>query len=263
MNALKIIEVSNLFFSYGKEEVLNNVSFAVEEGELCALLGQNGCGKTTLLKNILGIQKPCSGIISIAGTSIVDYSRRELAKTLSFVPQQCNVPFSYSVLDMLLVGKTPHMGIFSSPSGEHVMEALEILHMLNISHLERKGFNELSGGEKQLVLIGRALLQNSSVMLLDEPTAHLDFKNQFMVMETIRKVVKTKRLTAIITLHDPNLAVRYCNSVIMLKNGNVKFKGNTNHGMSGDNLSNLYNMDINIEHLKNGQSVILPEISNE
>ncbi|MCY6960048.1 ABC transporter ATP-binding protein [Clostridium brassicae] len=255
---MDLLNVENISFSYESRQILKDISFSVEEGNICGILGQNGTGKTTLLKCIHGLLKPKHGNVLIKGKSVHSMNCKERARNISTVPQNINIIFSYTVLDVVLMAKVSKVNLFTSPSKEDEKEVIKILNSLEIGHLSDKRFNELSGGEKQMVLIARAMYQDTPIILLDEPTAHLDYKNQIMIMDTIKDIVNKKNLTAIINIHDPNLALNYCDNIIMIKSGRVLIKGKTSDIICENYLSNLYDMPVLVDKTQNGRSVVVP-----
>jgi iron complex transport system ATP-binding protein len=261
-----ILEVENLSFGYHDRMVLNGVSFSVKRGEVCGLLGPNGCGKTTLLKCINRILHARSGSIRIHGRDVSGLSRNEIASIVAVVPQDLHVIFSFTVLEMVLMGGTVRYGFSGIPQKKDYMRACEILEELHISGLADRRYNELSGGEKQVVLIARALFQGAEIMLLDEPTSHLDFKRQHMTMEMIKRISVEKGLTTLITLHDPNTAGRYCHRLVMLNRGCVCHQGPRDSIFHAGSLESVYDMKINVERTDTGSDYVVPHskpVNNE
>lgn len=256
---MSTLTVKNLSFSYINRNILKDINFSVDRGQMCALLGPNGSGKTTLLKSIIGIRKPKCGDILINNSSIFSMKRAEIARIISLVPQQTNVVFNYTVIDMIMMAKSSALHFYNSPSKNDIKDIEDLLFKLGISYLKNKCFNELSGGEKQLIMIARALFQNTEIILLDEPTSQLDFKNQFLILDLVKAISLEKKLTVIITLHDPNLARYYCEKTIMIKSGELLYEGLSNMGYITENLNSLYNMNVCIENIKDGNQIILPQ----
>ena len=215
------LNVHHLDFDYSDTPVLRDVSFGVKPGMICGLLGPNGSGKTTLFKCLNGLLTPAKGHVSIEGNRVAGMSRKTVAGLMAVVPQQSDVAFSFTVLQMVLMARAARLSMWQRPSREDEARARCVLATLGMEDLCHKRFNELSGGEKQMVLLARALFQAPEVLLLDEPTAHLDFKNQHLVLDTVRQVTRRQGLTTIVSLHDPNLAARYCDVIVMLKGGQV------------------------------------------
>lgn len=254
----EILEIENINFSYHERRILNGINFSVKKGEICGLLGPNGCGKTTLLKCINRVLHPGSGTIRVQGRDVSKMSRDEIAGMIAVVPQELNVVFSFTVMQMVLMGGSVRYGFSGIPGKKEYLYAFEILEELNIEDLANRRFNELSGGEKQVVLIARALFQKAEIMLLDEPTSHLDFKRQHIIMEMIKKISEEKGLTTLITLHDPNTAGRYCNKLIMLNRGCVCHQGSREKIFDVESLESVYEMKIKIERTDTGADYVTP-----
>lgn len=255
-----MIRVENLIFRYPHtaNPVVNDVSFAVEQGHLAVVLGPNGSGKTSLFKCIAGLWRPENGRVLFDGRDIVHMSFRERARLLAVVPQEHTPPFPYSVFEAVLMGRAPHVGLYSAPSAADADAAMAALEAVGVSALAERCYTRISGGERQLVLIARALAQEAPLLLLDEPTSHLDFRNQHLVLETVRKVAAAKNLTVLMTLHDPNLASSFAHQIIMLKAGAIVSTGTPETVLTADNLSNLYNIGIGVLESRN-RRLIYPE----
>ena len=254
----EVLLVENVDFSYRDRKTLSNINFSVRRGEICGLLGPNGSGKTTLLKCINGILRSASGSILIHGRDMAGLSREEIAKLVALVPQELNVVFSFTVIQMVLMGGNVRFGLSGIPGKKDYLGVLEILEEVRIEHLAQRRYNELSGGEKQMVLIARALFQGAGMLLLDEPTSHLDFKRQYTIMELIRKITREKDLTTIMTLHDPNTAGRYCNRLIMLSNGQICHQGLRDNVFHAESLGSLYDMRVTMGHTDTGAQYVHP-----
>ncbi len=256
MNALT---VEDLKFYYGPRLVLDEVTFSVSPGSICGLLGPNGSGKTTLLKCINGILKPATGRIKVNNVLIELLSRQEIAKNMSVVPQQTNTVFAFKAADMVVMGRSPLLEIWQKPTASDRIDAKELLKKLGIGYLAERPFTEISGGERQMVLLARAIFQDTPIMLLDEPTSHLDLKNQIKIMDLVRGVALERGITTVMTLHDPNLALHYCDEVILLKNGRIMDMGKREQVLFDENLSRMYDLKVNVEVTHQGKQVILPE----
>ena len=222
---MALLVIRDLSFDYANKPVLRDIGFSVHAGTICGLLGPNASGKTTLLKCINGVLKPDRGQILIGGKSIAALSRKTIAGLVAVVPQITAIAFSFTVLQIVVMARAGRFGIFGAPSRKDCREAEKTLAELGLMHLKDRAFNELSGGERQMVLLARALFQNPRMLLLDEPTSHLDFKHQHSILEMVQRIAKEKNLTTIVTLHDPNLAARYCGEMVMMKHGRVYQKG--------------------------------------
>jgi iron complex transport system ATP-binding protein len=245
-----MISVKNISFSYDTVgDTIKNISFALNKGELVALLGPNGSGKTTILKCLNGTLKPKTGEIYIENYNIKDLSYKETAKLISVVPQERSAVFSYLVIDIVAMGITPYLSFGRMPTKKDYKEAYTKLEFFNIQHLAEKSYNQLSGGEKQLVLIARALMQDTDYLIMDEPTSHLDFKNQHLVMKELKKLSKNGK-GVVTALHDPNLALRFCDRIIMVKKGEVIFSGENIEVMNPQNLQILYDAPVSMNKVE-------------
>lgn len=258
MEMSAFLSIVDLSFSYAHKSVLRNLSFNIEKGAICGLLGPNASGKSTLLKCINGVLRPKGGQIFVDGRPVGDLSRSRMAHLMAVVPQQTTVLFAFTALQMVVMGRAARLGRFKLPSRRDYAEAGQCLEELGIEDLCDRPFNELSGGEKQLVLLARAMFQDTPILLLDEPTSHLDFRNQFMIMDRMRDVTKAKNLTTIISLHDPNLAGRYCTHMVMLKDGRIHFEGSRQTAMQADILESMYGIQVAIENTGRGGTVVVP-----
>lgn len=257
-----IMEAMNIGFAYdGNEKVLENVSFVVRKGDVVTVLGPNGAGKTTLLKCILRILKPY-GAIYINGKKLQDISIKDYAKLVGYVPQTHHSVFAYKVIDFVLMGRAPHHSMFSLPSSKEHEKAINILRNLGIDHLADKTVAELSGGQMQLVLIARAITQDAKILLLDEPTAHLDITNELKVLRMVRDLVKKGIIEAIImTLHDPMLAAIFSSKVLLLSNGKVIDYGPPEKVITQDKLRKVYGIEFEIMKTSR-QMLVVPKFAN-
>ncbi|WP_211170985.1 ABC transporter ATP-binding protein [Bacillus sp. DNRA2] len=211
MSALKI---ENASFNYGKTEIFHNINFEISTGGIFCLFGPNGCGKSTLLECILGSLKLSGGSITLNNKPISAYKPAELAKQISYVPQNHTKNFPYKVIDIVLMGRAAYTGTFSAPATEDYEIAEAALETLGLSSFINKPYTQLSGGQTQLVMLARALAQETSIILMDEPTAHLDFRHELIILETIVKLIKQKNISIIMATHFPNHAFYFENSDI-------------------------------------------------
>jgi len=254
-----VLSVLDLSFDYRYHSVLHNISFSVERGTICGLLGPNASGKTTLLKCINGVLKPKEGEVKVNGSQIRELSRREIARLMAVVPQQTTVVFSFTALQMVVMGRAARLGKLKLPSRQDYRDAEKALEELKVGDLAKRPFNELSGGERQLIILARALFQDTLILLMDEPTSHLDFKNQFMIMDMVREVTKEKKLATVVSLHDPNLAARYCSQMVMLKEGRIYQEGPKEAVFGPKTLEAVYGIKVIVENTSQGTSVVTPE----
>ena len=234
-----MIRVEKLCFSYGARQVLRDVSFKTEKGDFLTVLGPNGVGKSTLFRCVLGILKGYSGVICADGRDIRTLSRRQMAGVMSYIPQKHGTAFAYSVLDTVLMGTTHKLGTFSSPKTKQVEQAQTALAQVGISDLEERKFTELSGGEQQMVMIARALSQQAGLLMMDEPTASLDYGNREKILSLLRDLTG-QGYTVILSSHDPQHALSYSNKVLALKDGQVEAFGKTSDVLTSELLQKLY-----------------------
>lgn len=254
-----MLSIRSLYFRHkGRtEDILKGISFDAEKGSITTILGPNGSGKTTLFKCIAGLWKYYSGEIYFNGKSIDKLSFRKKARIFSTVPQEHEPPFPYSVFDVVLMGRASYMGIFSSPGKRDYEVTENALKTLGIEHLKEKPYTKISGGERQLTLIARALAQDTPVMLLDEPTSHLDFRNQINVLKKIKEIAKEKKLTVIMTLHDPNLAGFFSDKVVVMNSGTKIAEGIPEEVIKEDLIKKVYDVEVRKNNI-NGQIIMCP-----
>lgn len=240
-----MLELSSLACGYGNKTVLDNISLTLEGGELLCLLGPNGVGKTTLFKTILGLLPPRSGEIRLDGVSVARWPRRKFARRVGYVPQAHTPPFPFKVLDVVAMGRVAHLGVFSAPGAHDLQLAEEALALLGISHLERTAYTDISGGERQLVLIARALAQQPDVLVMDEPTANLDYGNQLRVMAHIRRIAGLG-MSIILTTHYPNHALTFATRVMALDRDRKYTLGRPAEVITEDYLNRTYGVKTEI-----------------
>jgi iron complex transport system ATP-binding protein len=228
---------------YGSTKILEDIDFAVKSGEFLGILGPNGSGKTTLLKSISRILEPKKGAILIDASNIYDMKTVDVAKQLAVVPQTTPVTFDFTALEVVLMGRNPHLARFAVESKEDLAIAKNSMQLTNTWDLAKRPVTELSGGERQRVIIARALTQEPKILLLDEPTTHLDISNQLEIMDLIKQLCKTKKLLIVAVFHDFNLAARYCDSVILLKDGKIVAVGKSDDTLTSENIKKVFNVD--------------------
>lgn len=245
------VDVNSLSFSYGKHMplVLDDISFSARKGDLLAVLGPNGVGKSTLFRCMLGFLQHYDGDISLGGTDIKTLTHKEIAKKIAYIPQSTHPVFNYSVLDVVLMGLTNQLRLLSAPNQDHINEAYAAMQSLGIGHLRDAGYGEISGGERQLALIARALVQKAKILIMDEPTANLDYGNQFRVMCRIADLTKEGYII-ILSTHNPDHAFLYANRVIMMQNGKVIADGTPNDVLDQKLIKNVYGVDVHIEEFQ-------------
>ena len=250
-----MIEVKNLSFAYGKREILRDVSFKAESGEIVGILGNNGAGKSTLVTCLNHILKPKSGKIILNGKDAETLSKRELAQYISYVAQK-NEQTQTTVFDSVLLGRKPY--IKWSIGQEDIAVCDEIIERVGLSEMKLRALDELSGGELQKVMLARALVQQPKVMLLDEPTSNLDPKNQYEMMKLVRQVADEKNITVLVVIHDLSLAMRFCDKFLLMKDGRV-FDYGDKSVLTDGNIFPVYGMHAYIEKLHGVDVVIMHE----
>ncbi|MFX1364326.1 MAG: ABC transporter ATP-binding protein [Promethearchaeota archaeon] len=239
------IKCENISFQYGTKEVLNNISMQFEKGYLYGIIGPNGCGKSTFLKILSGILKTNYGKVLIDEDNINKLMIREIAKKIAIVPQSTSINFDFSVREIIKMGRYSHVGRFSRESIKDINVVDQILNKFNLTEIQHRGFNELSGGEQQKVIISRAIAQESEVLLLDEPTSQLDLNYKIELMEMLKNYVKDG-LIVIIVLHDLNLATLFCDKIILLNAGHIEAFGSIEETITKENILSVYNIEIAI-----------------
>ncbi len=242
------IAVRNLSFSYGAEQVLRHITFSAEQGQLIALLGPNGAGKSTLFKCMLGLLTGYTGEASIDGDSVRGLSAGELARRIAYIPQSHYPSFNFSVFDMVLMGTTSQVSGFSSPRREQMDKADQMLQKVGMYPLRSRGFMQISGGERQLVLIARALVQDARVLLMDEPTSSLDYGNQLRVMEETQKLARDG-YCILQSTHHPDHAFLYAHRILALKDGTLAADGAPRDVLNEELLTKLYGVDVSMQSL--------------
>ena len=244
-----MLEIKNVSYSYGENKILVDVSFSVGVGEIVCVLGPNGCGKTTLLKNVLGLVKSSSGSIFIDGEEVQRLSPKKLAQVMGYIPQNHSPPFPYKVFDVVLTGRTSYLSNLSMPDKKDEEIAYNSLEKLNILHLKDKIYTKISGGERQLVLIARALAQQPKILIMDEPTSSLDFGKQNLVLEHVRKLTQ-KGISILMVTHDPAHALFCADKVITMKKGQILKIGNPQDVISEEMMKDIYETDVKIGKVK-------------
>ncbi|MDP8011826.1 MAG: ABC transporter ATP-binding protein [Thermoplasmata archaeon] len=257
-----MIEVKSLKFSYNDHSVLKGISFIVKNNEILGILGPNGSGKTTLLNLIGGILKKKEGEILINGKKIENYSRKELARIMAFVPQDTSTAFDFNVFEIVSMGRYPHLGIMDSLTEKDKNIIIEALKKTEIYDLRNKSTRQISGGERQRVFIARAIAQDPEIILLDEPTSNLDIKYQIEILDIIERM-RSQGKTILMSMHDVNLAVRYCTKIALIHNGNILAFGEPENVINEKNIEIAYGIKGKI--IRNGGekiAYILPEKFN-
>ncbi len=241
-----ILELRDLACGYGRRKVLSHVDLTVAAGENLCLLGPNGVGKTTLFRTILGAIAPMGGEILIDDKSLGGQSRRQRARLMAYVPQAHTAPFPFHVIDVVLTGRTAHIPLTSAPSEHDEQVAHAALERMDIADLADRPYTELSGGERQLVLIARALAQEPRVLIMDEPSSHLDFGNQARLLALIRCLVHESDLAVLMSSHFPNHAFACATRVGLVKNGRLVALGTPVDVLTEATLEDIYGIPVRI-----------------
>ena len=239
------IEVKNLNFSYGSRQILFDISFKVQKGEFLSILGPNGVGKSTLFRCVLGLLTDYQGQVLIDGKDSRTFSIREAARHIAYIPQSTAPVFNYSAFDIVLMGRTSAMRAFQAPKKEDLDRCHWALDKIGISHLETRCFHRLSGGEQQLVMLARALVQDAPILMLDEPTANLDFGNQIRVLTQVRDLAK-EGYTIIQTTHHPEQSYMFSDKILAIQNGRILTEGIPSQVLTAENMQKLYGIDVEV-----------------
>jgi iron complex transport system ATP-binding protein len=250
-------------FSYYDNPVLRGVSIELGEGELVGLIGPNGAGKTTLIKVLSGLLKPNKGRVYLGGKDIHGLSRRQIAKRVAVVPQELIVPFAFTAYEMVMLGRTPYVRPLLGPISHDMEVVAEKMEMTDTLHLAERNFNELSGGERQRVIIAMALAQEPDVLLLDEPTVHLDINYQIEILELIRRLNREGRLTVLAAMHDLNLASLYFERLVLLEGGRVVAEGSSEEVLCEEVIWRVFRAAVQVQEHPTSHTphiVVLPNL---
>lgn len=245
---MQLIEIGDASFKYGNNHIFENINLDLLKGEVLCLFGPNGCGKTTLLDCILGVKSLNSGLITIGEKNIKKIGVQDLAKLIAYVPQIHNKSFPYKVIDIVLMGRAPYKSMFSSPCSSDIEIAENALELLGMKDFKDKVYTQLSGGETQLVMMARAIAQETPIIIMDEPTAHLDFKNELKILESITEFVKEKNISIIMATHFPNHAFYFENNgintkVALMNNKKIATMGRPSQVLTENNMKKVFKIN--------------------
>jgi len=240
------INVEKLSFSYGLKKVLEQVDMNIKKGSFFCIVGPNGSGKSTLLKVISTALKPRKGVVYLEGRNINQIKNRSVAKLLSFVPQNTSLEFDFKVSDVVLMGRYPYVNKLRGETQNDLDIAEKAMQYTNTDYLKNRSFMELSGGERQRVILAQALAQEPEILILDEPVSHLDLQHQVEILSLIKKMCVDKKLTAIVVLHDLNMASAYSDYIVMMKDGEVKRQGTPFETLTAANIKEIFNIDVHV-----------------
>jgi len=257
----KILSLKEIHYRYHLDapNVLTDLSLDIPSGKITAILGPNGIGKTTLLHILLGLLKPFQGEVAVAGKPHREYSRQELSQLIGLVPQLESIPFNFSVFEYVLLGRSPYLKPFQLPGKEDLRITEEALESAGIYHLMNKPVTELSGGERQLVQISRVLTQQTRILLLDEPTAHLDLENQNRILSLLKRM-SSRGITTVLTTHDPNAAIFAADHFVLMSQGNIAAQGGLRGVITAENLSLIYKTPIRVEQTNGFTMVVMDKV---
>lgn len=248
------IAVQNVCFAYNSHPILQDVSLEVQKGQVVSIVGPNGAGKSTLLKCMARLLKPQGGTVYLNGKDIAGQKSRELAKAMGYVPQNIRDVFPFTVLETVLMGRKPHLTW--DVGDEDFRVVTQVMKFLEIEELAERPLDQLSGGQKQKVFVARALAQQPEVFLFDEPTSNLDVRHQLEVFATIKQLAETEGRTVIVVIHDLNLATRFSDTLVMLKQGAIYAAGKPEQVITEDNIREVYNVSVAIVESKYGNYVL-------
>ncbi len=244
---MPIVKIENIRFRYRDTWTLKDISFETCRGEFMGIIGPNGSGKTTLIRVIDGILLPESGRVSISGVAIESIKRRDIARLVAVVPQDSAMIFSFRAMEMVMMGRSPHLGMLRFEGEGDIEIARQSMEMTDTLGLADRRMDSLSGGERQRVLIARALAQEPEVVLLDEPTAFLDIRHQVDFFNLMKKLNREKGLTVIAVTHDINLAAAYCDRLLLLKGGTLHSSGSPREVVTQSNIREVYETDVLVD----------------
>jgi iron complex transport system ATP-binding protein len=250
------IQVESLSYGYNKDfKALDNVSIKTKEAEFLCLVGPNGSGKSTLLKCLLKIQKPTNGDVVIDGKNLDKISLYELAKIVGYVPQSNQYVFPITVFEAILTGRIPYLGW--APKESDLKKVQETLKLFNLEAYAWRYLNALSGGERQKVTIAMTVVKEPQILLLDEPTSNLDLRHQLEVMDTLKRLVRERKMSVVMAVHDLNLALKYADRVVMMKKGQVVSEGKPLEALTKENIQSVFGVEVEVAN-KTGEPYIRP-----
>jgi iron complex transport system ATP-binding protein len=260
------VNIKSVSFAYFGSPVLRNVSLSVASGEMVGLLGPNGSGKTTLLKLAGGVLKPGSGEVRLGEANMASLKRKAIAREVAVVPQQFHIPYAFTTLDVVMLGRFPFMSLLSGESPADNQIARDAMSQVGLDYLVESRFDELSGGEKQKVVLAMALAQQPKLLLLDEPTLHLDINHQIEILELVRRLNNTQKITVLAAMHDLNLAALYFDRLVVLKNGSIVAEGTPSQVLTEKMVGDVFGAAVKVEtepasglpHIK----IVKPHISD-
>ncbi len=259
-----MIKLKQVSFSYGDTPVLHHIDLLVQEGEMVALLGPNGSGKTTMIKLLSGVLRPTTGDIHLDGSILSRMKRRQVAQRVAVVPQQFSMPFAFTLREVVLLGRTPFLSLFSDEGEQDHRVVQQAIERVGIAALKERFFNELSGGERQKAILAMALAQEPKVLLLDEPTAHLDINHQVEILDLVKRLNREQGVTVIGAMHDLNLAALYFDRLLLLKEGRIFADGTPEKLLTVETIKEVFAASVHVtQHplTKSPHVVVIPKQS--
>ena len=252
------MKVDGLRYVYGKHTVLDGVDIDIREGEILGILGPNGCGKTTTLKNLNKNLSPAGGCILLDGTDLEELTKKEIAQKVAVVPQTNEIQFSFTVRDIVAMGRMPFQGLMEGESAKDEEIIDEAIRRTGLEKFSERHINTMSGGERQRVIIARAIAQTPEILLMDEPTLHLDISMQFDTLNLVHKLSKEHGLTVVIVSHDLPMAARYCDRIVMIHDHKVYATGTPQEVLTPENMRTVFNVDAELSaDPKTGKPTVL------
>lgn len=244
---MSLIRINNASFTYDKEYIFHNISFEIKKGDIFCLFGPNGCGKSTLLQCLLGIINLCEGRILLEDTDVRSMKPQEVARKAAYIPQVHEKPFPFKVIDIVLMGRASYTGFFAMPAKVDRTIAEESLEKVNMLSFKERPYTQLSGGETQLVLVARALAQQTPILIMDEPTSHLDFRHELSFLETIGRLVKDTMITVVMATHFPNHAFYFENrgissKIALMNDSKIIVQGDPSSVLTAGNMAQTFNI---------------------
>lgn len=242
------LDVQGIEFAYASTTVLKDISFEAKPGEMIGILGPNGSGKTTILKCMNRALKPKAGTVFVEGKEVAELSRKQIANEMGVVPQNSGVNFPFTALEIVMMGRGPSLSKFRREDESDIQIVKEAMRAADVIHLAGRHMTELSGGEKQRVIIARALAQKPKILLLDEPTLHLDVNHQIEILELVHGLAEKEELTVIMVSHDLNLAARYCDKLLLLQKGRILAAGPVSEVLTQENIGKVFGIRAIVEY---------------
>jgi len=244
---MDVLQITELCCGYHETEVVHGVSLSVRAGEMLGIIGPNGSGKTTLLRTASGILQPFGGTVLLEGEDLHRMTTSDVARRLAFVAQDILVDFSFTVREIVMMGRTPHLGRLGWETRRDLDAAERATKFLDVNHIANRPITEISGGERQRVFIAMALAQEPKLLLLDEPTSHLDINHQVGIMDLIRRMNDEEGVSVLLVSHDLNLAAEYCDRLVLLGKGSIVMTGTPEEVLTEENIKEVYSTSVRLE----------------